>query len=124
MYDELTTEGVQSILENSRDKIVVHLPLMSSKDLAIDRSTGFLRMLEEELKQDEIEIIIFTSNSFVHTRIGSNEKLKKSEIAERLAYKLHPDYIPYSKFIVAVPKNDKNFQLLKRLTLRYGIDFD
>ena len=119
MFEEMTTEDVEKIVMES-GKLVLRIPLMGANDIAIERSVGFLRTLEDEVPSNDIDVIIFSNNAMTHSRVSGQ---MKSAIAEKLAYRLHLDFLPYSEFIVSIPKTDANDRILRKLCLRFGLDF-
>ena len=116
---EITTEEVSDVIKNSRNSIVLRLPLFRGNEVAIDRAVGFIKSLEEHA---DIDVIVFSRNAMTHERVITTEKRKtKSEMCQWVIDGLHLDYLPYTEVIISIQENDENMETIKKLCLRYGI---
>lgn len=119
MNQELTTEEAEHAIEN-RERIPVRIHVFTGEDVAAAKIIGFVGALEE--KESDVDIIVFSHNSLVQTRITKDGTGKKSKVLERFLFGLHLDYLPYTDVIISVPKNDANQAELERLCLKFGVD--
>jgi len=121
--EELNTEDVENYLGSNEDKrIFVRMQTASSEDFSFVKIIGFLKTLEESIERDDIDVILYSNNSLIHSRALTDDKINsKAMVTEKLLNRLHLDYLPYTEVIISVPQNGKNEEIIRNACVKYGI---
>ncbi len=122
MIEELMTGEVDDYVKNnSGGRVFVRISIANDNDFDFTKARGILRMLGEEKKNDDIDIIVYSSNAVVQSRVLGNENMSKPQAAESIINHLHLDYIPYTELIISLPKTEDNERLMREVCMKFGV---
>ncbi len=122
MLEDITTDEMEKYLdENSEKRIILRIKIAQDDDFDFTKARGILKALEEKGKDDDTDIIVYSENSVVQTKILKSDKASKVRLAESVINHLHLDYIPYTYLVVSLPKTDENKDMMNDICGRFGI---